>query len=138
MRVHRDLNLKLFYKGSPLPLPQWFHYRKDCHLTKKSMMQNVLNYIRLEREQTFNILEELKELNFIKKIALLSNVIRYSPLRYNSSQTYWLLIKEFPFPSLSLLKKSYFQHLNTMVLQTKFYLKVVKRLGNYITMFWKR
>ena len=72
---------------------------------EKSMMQNVLNYIRLEREQTFNILEELKELNFKKKIVLLSNVIRYSLLRYNSLQTYRLLMKEFPFPSLPLLKK---------------------------------
>ena len=34
-----------------------------------------------------------------------SNVIRYSLLRYTSLKTYRLLIKEFPFPSLSLLKK---------------------------------
>ena len=34
------------------------------------------------------------------------NIIRYSLLlRYNSLQTYRLLIKEFPFPSLYLLKK---------------------------------
>ena len=65
MRVDRDLNVKLFYKGSPLP--QWFHRGRDCRLTKKSMMQNFVNYIRLEGEQTFNILEELKELKFKKK-----------------------------------------------------------------------
>ena len=46
VRVDRDLNVKLFYKGSPLPLPQWFHHRRDCDLSKKSMMQNFLNYIR--------------------------------------------------------------------------------------------
>ena len=34
---------------------------------QKSMMQNFLSYIRLEGEQTFNILEELKELKFKKK-----------------------------------------------------------------------
>ena len=34
---------------------------------KKSMMQNFLSYIRLEREQTFTILGELKELKFMKK-----------------------------------------------------------------------
>ena len=100
VRVNRDHNVKLFYKGSPLPLPQWFHHGRDCHLTKKSMMQNFLNYIRLEGEQTFNILEELKELKFKKKRTL-SNIIRYSLLRCNSLQTYRLLMKEFPFPSLS-------------------------------------
>ena len=30
-------------------------------------MQNFLSYIRLEREQTFTILGELKELKFMKK-----------------------------------------------------------------------
>ena len=71
------------------------------------MMQNFLNYIGLEGEQTFNILEELKELKFKKKRTLLSNVIRYSLLlRYNYLHTYRLLMKDFPFPSLSLLKKS--------------------------------
>ena len=51
VRVDWDLNVKLFFKGSPLPLPQWFHHGKDCHLTKKSMMQNFINYLRLEEEQ---------------------------------------------------------------------------------------
>ena len=98
VRVDRDLSVNLFYKGSPLPLPQWFHHGRDCHLTKKSMMQNFLNYIRLEGEQTFNILEELKKLKFKKKRTLLPNVVRYSLLlRYNSLQIYQLLMKEFPF-----------------------------------------
>ena len=106
MRVNRDLSVKLFYKGSPL-LP-WFHHGRECHLTKKSMMQDFLNYTKLEREQTFNILEKLRGLKFKKKITL-SNVIRYSSLlRYNSLQKYRLLMKEFPFPSLSLLKKIIF------------------------------
>ena len=92
----------------------YFYYsglitERDCHLTKKSLMQNFLNYIRLEREQTFTILEELKGFRFKTKITLLSDVVRYSSLlRYNSLQTYRLLMKEFPFPSLSLLKKIIF------------------------------
>ena len=72
------------------------------------MMQDFLNYTRFEREQTFNILEKLRGLKFKKKITL-SNVIRYSSLlRYNSLQKYRLLMKDFPFPSLSLLKKIIF------------------------------
>ena len=83
MRVDRDLHVKLFYKGSLLPLPQWFHHGRDCHLTRKSIEKK--NNIKLEGEQTFNILEELKELKFKKKRTLSSSVIRYSILlRYNS------------------------------------------------------
>ena len=67
MRVDRDLHVKLFYKGSLLPLPQWFCHGRDCRFTRKIMMQNFPNYIKLEGEQTFNILEELKELKFKKK-----------------------------------------------------------------------
>ena len=100
VRVNQDLHVKLFYKSSPLP--QRFRHGRDCRLTRKSMMQNFPNYIKLEGQQTFSILEELK---FKKKRIFSSNVIRYSLLlRYTSLQTYRLLIKEFPFPSLSLLK----------------------------------
>ena len=93
VRVNRDLHVKLFYKGSPLPLPQWFRHGRDCRLTRESMMQNFPNYIKLEGEQTFNILEELKELKFKKKRIFSPNVIRYSILlRYTSLRTYQLLM----------------------------------------------
>ena len=71
------------------------------------MMQNFPNYIRLEVEQRFSVLEERKELRFKKKRIFSSSVIPYSLLlRYTSLQTYRLLMKEFSFPSLSLLKKT--------------------------------
>ena len=107
VRVDRDLHIKLFYKSSPLPLPQWFRHGKDCRLTRKGMMQNFQSYIKSEGEQTFNVLEELKELKFKSKRIFSANIIRYSLLlRYTSLQTYRLLMKEFPFPSLSLLRKT--------------------------------
>ena len=69
-------------------------------------MQNFPYYIKLEGGQKFNILEQLKELKFKKKRIFLFNVIWYSfLLRHTSLQTYGLLMKDFPFPSLSLLKK---------------------------------
>ena len=69
------------------------------------MMQNFQSYIKSEGEQTFNVLEELKELKFKRKRIFSANIIQYSHLRYTSLQTYRLLMKEFPFPSLSLLRK---------------------------------
>ena len=45
----------------------------------------------------------------VQEINFKSNIIRYSSLlRYNSLQTYPFLMKEFPLPSLSLLKKIIF------------------------------
>ena len=44
VRVDRNLHVKLFYKSSPLPLPQWFRHGRDCHLTRKGMMQNFQSY----------------------------------------------------------------------------------------------
>ena len=52
------------------------------------MMQNFINYIRLEEEQIQ--IQEKKEI-----------IVQC----YNSLQTYLLLMKEFTFPSLSLMKK---------------------------------
>ena len=43
VRVDRDPRVKLLYKGSGSGkgLPQWFRHRKDCRLTRKSMMENI-------------------------------------------------------------------------------------------------
>ena len=65
--VDQYLHVKLFYEASTLPLPQCFPHRRNCRLTRKSMNQNYPNYIKLEGEQTLNILEVLKELRFKKK-----------------------------------------------------------------------
>ena len=131
-QVDRDLNVKLFYKGSSLPLPQWFHHRRDCRLTKKSMIQNFLNYIKLEWEQTFSILEV--ELKLQIKRTLLSNIVRHSLLRYNSLQTYQSLMKEFPFLSLSLLKKSTEGQLDAVKCPKS--LKVQGVIPKYIVLTW--
>ena len=89
VQVDRDLHVKLFYKSLPVPLPQWFRQGRDCRL----MMENFPNYIKLEGEQTFSILEELKEHKFKKKRIFSSNVIQYSLLlHYTSSHSYWLLM----------------------------------------------
>ena len=68
----------------------------------KEILNEKLHFL----SSAFNIQEEFKELKF-KKIRIFScNVIRYSLLLRNASlQTYRLLMREFPFPFLSLQKK---------------------------------
>ena len=35
IRIDDKLHVKLYYKGSPVPLPKWFRHCHDCHLFKK-------------------------------------------------------------------------------------------------------
>ena len=100
-------NMTIMLSFATLKLMSWSpRSNRLCASPSRPPMQNFPNYIKLEGERTFIILEELKELKFKKKSIFSSNVIRYSLLlRYAFLQTYRLLMREFPFSSLSLLKK---------------------------------
>ena len=106
IRIDNDLHVKLFYKGSPVPLPEWFRKGRDCRLTRKSMLQNLPNYVKMEGEQTSHIFKELKEIQFQKKPKYSNNIIRYALLlRYTSVQAYRLVAQDFRLPSLSFLRR---------------------------------
>ena len=55
-------------------------------LQEKSMIHNFPNYIKLEGEQTFNVLEEPKELKFINK----KNILIQCSSIFTSSTLYFL------------------------------------------------
>ena len=106
IRVDRDLHVKLFFKGSPLPLPQWFRYGRDCRLTRKSMLENFPTYIKSKGAQCSSLFEELRQLRFKKKPIYSADIIRHSLfLRYTSLQCYKILQQDLPLPSLLLLRK---------------------------------
>ena len=106
IRIDSDLHVKLFYKGSPIPLPEWFRKGSKCLLATKDILQNFPAYIRQEQEQLGDVLEELRELRFKKRPIYSANLIRYAmQLRYTSLPAYKLLVKEFKLPSISLLRK---------------------------------
>ena len=106
IHVDRDLHVKLFFKGSPLPLLQWFRYGRDCRLTRKSMLENFPTYIKSEGVQCSSLFEELRQLRLKKKPIYSADIIRYSLfLCYTSLQCYKILQQDLPLPSLSLLRK---------------------------------
>ena len=106
IRIDNDLHVKLFYRGAPLPLPEWFRQGRDCKLTRKGMLQNLPCYIELEGEQTSSVFEELRKLQHQKKPKFSLKVIRYALLlRYTSLQSYRLIAEHFHLPSLSFLRK---------------------------------
>ena len=57
IQIDKDLHVKLFYKGSPLPFPQWQRLQ-----TNKTMLENFPSYIRTECEQFSSIFEELQQI----------------------------------------------------------------------------
>ena len=52
IRAHREL----FRKGSPLPIPQWFNYGRNCCLTRKSVLENFPVYLSYNLKN-FNLAE---------------------------------------------------------------------------------
>ena len=38
IRIDNNLWVKLFHKGSPVPLPEWFRHGRNAKLTKKSIL----------------------------------------------------------------------------------------------------
>ena len=44
--VDRNLYVHLSYHGSVIPFPQWFSYKNNCNLTKVSMLEHFVSYLR--------------------------------------------------------------------------------------------
>ena len=102
----QESHVKLFFKGCPVPLPQWFRQGTDYCLTRKSMLENFPVYLSTYADNHSSIFEELIQYRFTKKPIYSANIIRYNLLlRYTSIQSYEVLLQDFPLPSLSLLQK---------------------------------
>ena len=99
------LHVRLFLRGSPVPLPQRFRYGHNCKLTSKSVPENFPLYRKSQTEH-FSIFDELRKRQFKKNQSYSSEIIQYAlPLPYTSLQSYKLLVDEFPLPSISLLNR---------------------------------
>ena len=108
--VTDSLNVKLFWKAIPVPLPEWFSKGNNCRLKSKSMLDNFPSYLRSIAEQEPNKPQD--ELQYIK-YKKPENGPKYSfqllqfslLLRYTSLPAYKLLKEQFPLPSLIKLVK---------------------------------
>ena len=105
IRVDDKLHVKLFLRGSPVPLSQWFRYGHNCKLTSKSMLENFPSYLESQTEN-FSIFDELRKRQFKKNQVYSSEIIQYALLlRYTSLQSYKLLLNEFALRSISFFNK---------------------------------
>lgn len=106
IRINSDLHVKLFYRGCPVPLPQWFVKDKSVTVKSKSCLENFLPHIRSEAEKNYDILEEMRQLKYQKRPVYSANLIRYALLlRHTSLASYKLMLNEFKLPSISLLRR---------------------------------
>lgn len=104
--IDSSLHVKLFYEGSPIPLPKWFCHGRNATLTRKSMLENFESYIQNHIENNRSILEEIRSLQYQEKPTYSAGIIRYAlMLRYTSLPAYKILLKELKLPSISFLKK---------------------------------
>ena len=104
IRIDDKLHVKLYFKGSPVPLTKWFRHGHDCHLSRKSMLENFPSHIQAVVCQNKTVFDELKEFKMSPVYA--PGIIRFTlMLRYTSVQSYKLLLDEFRLPSLPLLRK---------------------------------
>ena len=86
IKIDKKLDIKLFFKGCPEPLPQWFRQGTDCRLTRKSMLENFPVCLRTSYADNHSLIfEELLQYRYKKKPIYPANIIRYSLLwRYTS------------------------------------------------------
>lgn len=105
IHVDETLHVKLFCYNAPMALPTWFRKGRNSTLTNCSMLQNLLNHMKLRSEQKNSILSELQQMRYSTRNPFPAHVIRYALyLRHTSLQAYKLLLEEFPLPSVSYLR----------------------------------
>ena len=106
IRIDNKLHVKLYFKGSPIPLPKWFRHGHDCHLSRKIMLENFPSRIQTVDCQNKTIVDELKEVRFEVSPVHAPHIIRFKlMLRYTSVESHKLFLDEFRLPSYSLLRK---------------------------------
>ena len=73
------LLVKLFLKGSPVPLPQWFRYGHSYKLTSKSLLENFPSYLE-SQTKNFSTFDELRKRQLKKNQVYSSEVTQYALL----------------------------------------------------------
>ena len=93
IRIDSELHVRLFFKGSPVPLPDWFRKNSSSKFTNKSQLPEFCSHIKRESEKWGDVLDELQQLRYKKSPVYSANLIRYAlMLRYSSLQAYKLMM----------------------------------------------
>ena len=107
--IDDDLHVQFFFSGSPISLPPWFVKGKDCRLTKKSYLKNFPPHITSFSDNRATNMDELQQIQYKKpddRPKFTSELLQLALMLHNILlPAYQLLVKHFPLPLVSLLKR---------------------------------
>ena len=67
--IDNNRRVKLFHKGSPVPLPEWIRHGRNTRLSKESILENFPSYVeQLSVNHYCTVLIELQQLKFQKNL----------------------------------------------------------------------
>ena len=118
IHIDGDLNVKLSYEGSPLPLPNYIDRAEGSRLTSLDMLTNLPVYCKnAERTCETNVINELIKLQYYNpkgRPPYSATVLRFALIiRYTSNSAYKYLKRFLPLPSYFLLRKLKSQSVDT-------------------------
>ena len=103
--IETSLHITLSYDEHVIPLREWLRHGQNCNLTRFSMLENFLSYIKQKLEEWSVTLKELDNIQYHKPPKSSILIRSALMLRYSPCQTYKLLLKELSLPPLSVLNK---------------------------------
>ena len=105
IRIDLELNAQPFFKGAPVSLPNVFVMEKIAVCLAKVCLKTFPLIYSHERNYLPLNLKSYTNIDFSANYS--ANVIRYALfLRYTSTQSFKILLEDFPLQSLSLLSKN--------------------------------
>ena len=118
IHIDGNLNVKLSYEGSPLPLSNYIDRAEGSRLTSLDMLTNLPVYCKnAERTCETNVINELIKLQYYNpkgRPPYSATVLRFALImRYTSNSAYKYLKRFLPLPSYSLLRKLKSQSVDT-------------------------
>ena len=118
IHVDSNLNIKLSYEGSPIPLPSYIAKAQGARLASLDMLTNLPVYCKNAEEicET-DVIKELIKLQYYNpqgRPPYSADVLRFSLIMWYASNSAYRYLKRFlPLPSYSLLRKIKSQKIDT-------------------------
>ena len=64
--INRNLNIRLLYQGLVIPLREWFRNGHNCNLTKFSMVETFVSYLKNKGKDYNKILKKMEQIQHYK------------------------------------------------------------------------
>ena len=109
IKINKNLNVELLFRGDEVPLPLWFTKDENCTIKRFSMLDDFLSYLsNLQKKGNFFI-EEMKKHQYYSENHSYSYSLEFLRFAFflfsTSKQAYQVVLDHLPFPSIQSLKQ---------------------------------